>query len=101
MWLWHSAEESEHKCTAFNLYRAHFSTNKSRIKWFKRITFFFLSDLLRQMVNNLHRDSTLWQWRTWHSAASFLFGKRGMIRQTYRPWRACKQTRPSSRSIGQ
>lgn len=91
LWLWHSAEESEHKSTAFDLYRALGGTDESRIKWFKRITFIFLSDLLRQTVNNLHQDGTLWQWRTWRSAASFLFGKRGMIRQTYRPWRAYKQ----------
>lgn len=91
MWLWHSAEESEHKATAFDLYRALGGTNASRIKWFKRITFIFLSDLLRQTVNNLHRDGTLWKWRTWRSAASFLFGQRGMIRQGYQPWRAYKR----------
>lgn len=91
MWLWHSAEESEHKSTAFDLYRALGGTDESRIKWFKRITFIFLSDLLRQTVNNLHRDGTLWKWSTWKSAASFLFGKHGMIRLTYKPWRAYKR----------
>lgn len=91
MWLWHSAEEAEHKSTAFDLFRALGGTDESRIKWFKRITFIFMSDLLRQTVNNLYRDGTLWQWRTWKSAASFLFGKRGMIRLTYKPWRAYKQ----------
>ncbi|MDO8447551.1 MAG: metal-dependent hydrolase [Rhodoferax sp.] len=91
MWLWHSAEEAEHKSTAFDLYRALGGTDESRIKWFKRITFIFLSDLLRQTVNNLYRDGTLWKWRTWKSAASFLFGQRGMIRLTYKPWRAYKQ----------
>ncbi|WP_296446860.1 metal-dependent hydrolase [Rhodoferax sp. UBA5149] len=48
-------------------------------------------DLLRQTMNNLHRDGTLWQWRTWKSAASFLFGRQGMIRLTYKPWRAYKR----------
>lgn len=91
LWLWHSAEESEHKSTAFDLYRALGGTDASRIKWFKRITFVFLSDLLRQTAGNLHRDGTLWRWRTWRSAASFLFGPRGLIRQTYQPWRAYKQ----------
>ncbi len=91
LWLWHSAEESEHKCVAFDLYRALGGSDTSRIKWFKRMTFLFLSDLLRQTVNNLHRDGTLWKWRTWKSAGGFLFGRRGMIRVTYRPWRAYKQ----------
>lgn len=91
MWLWHSAEEAEHKSTAFDLYRALGGTEESRIKWFKRITFIFMSDLLRQTVNNLHKDGSLWKWTTWQSAASFLFGKRGMISLTYKPWRAYKQ----------
>ena len=91
LWLWHSAEESEHKSTAFNLYLALGGTDATRVKWFKRITFIFLSDLLRQTVNNLYHDGTLWQWGTWRSAGSFLFGPRGMIRQTYQPWRAYKR----------
>jgi hypothetical protein len=91
MWLWHSAEESEHKSTAFDLYTALGGTDKWRIRWFKRITFIFLSDLLRQTVNNLYHDGTLWKWSTWKSAASFLFGKRGMISLTYKPWRAYKR----------
>jgi len=91
MWLWHSAEEAEHKSTAFDLYRALGGTEESRVKWFKRITFIFMSDLVRQTVNNLHKDGTLWKWSTWKSAASFLFGKRGMISLTYKPWKAYKQ----------
>ena len=87
LWLWHSAEESEHKCTAFDLYQALDGNDEWRIKWFRRITFIFLSDLLYQTVDNLRRDGTFWKWRTWKSAASFLFGRRGLIRNTYRPWR--------------
>ena len=87
MWLWHSSEESEHKNTAFDIYAALDGNHEWRIKWFRRITFVFLSDTLRQTINNLRRDRTLWQWQTWKSAASFLFGQRGLIRQTYRPWR--------------
>ena len=87
LWLWHSAEESEHKSTAFDLYQALGGSHEWRVKWMRRITTVFLIDTLRQTVNNLQRDGTLWQWRTWTSAASYLFGRRGLIRQTYRPWR--------------
>lgn len=87
MWLWHSAEESEHKSTAFDLYQALGGTYEWRIKWFRRTTVFFLSDALRQTISNLRQDGTLWKWSTWKNAADFLFGKRGLIRQTYRPWR--------------
>jgi len=87
LWLWHSAEESEHKSTAFDLYQALGGSHEWRITWFRRVTTIFLGDTLRQTVNNLRRDGTLWKWSTWKSAASYLFGKRGLIRETYKPWR--------------
>ena len=87
LWLWHSCEESEHKSTAFDLYQALGGNYEWRIAWFRRITKVFLIDTLRQTVNNLRRDGTLWKWSTWKSAASYLFGKRGLIRLTYQPWR--------------
>ena len=91
LWLWHSAEESEHKTTAFDIYQAMGGSEEWRIKWFTRITGVFLFDTLRQTVNNLHHDGTLWQWRTWKSAVATLFGQRGLIRQTYKPWREYKR----------
>jgi predicted metal-dependent hydrolase len=87
LWLWHSAEESEHKSTAFDLYAALGGSHEWRVKWMRRVTWYFLSDALRQTVNNLRRDGTLWKWSTWKSAASSLFGKRGLVTGNYRPWR--------------
>jgi uncharacterized protein len=87
LWLWHSCEESEHKSTAFDLYHALGGNYEWRIIWFRRITKIFLMDTVRQTLNNLRRDGTLWKWSTWKSAASYLFGKRGLIRMTYKPWR--------------
>jgi len=90
-WLWHSAEESEHKCTAFDLYLALGGSHQWRLTWFRRISLVFFTDLLRQTVNNLYHDGTLWQWRTWVSAAGFLFGKRGLISCMFKPLRAYTQ----------
>ena len=87
LWLWHSAEESEHKSTAFDLYQATGGSHEWRIRWFRRVTLLFLSDTLRQTVANLRSDGTLWKWSTWRSAASCLFGKRGLVLQTFEPWR--------------
>lgn len=87
MWLWHSAEESEHKSTAFDLYQALGGNHEWRIRWFRRITFIFLGDTLRQTINNLRRDGTLWKWGTWKSGISYLFGRRGLLRNSYGPWR--------------
>lgn len=87
LWLWHSAEESEHKSTAFDLYQALGGDHAWRVTWMRRVTLIFLGDTLRQTVANLRRDGTLWKWSTWKSGASYLLGKRGLLRQTYRPWR--------------
>jgi len=87
LWLWHSAEESEHKSTAFDLYRALGGNDEWRIRWFWRVTFIFLGDVIRQTVSNLRQDGSLRRWSTWRSAASYLFGRRGLVRQTFRPWK--------------
>ncbi|HSV46765.1 MAG TPA: metal-dependent hydrolase [Ramlibacter sp.] len=87
LWLWHSAEESEHKSTAFDLYQALGGNHAWRIAWFRRVTLIFMGDTLRQTASNLRHDGTLWKWSTWKSAATTLFGRRGLIRQTFRPWR--------------
>jgi uncharacterized protein len=48
----------------------------------------FLGDTLRQTVANLRRDGELWHRRTWTSAARWLFGRRGLVRATLKPWYA-------------
>jgi hypothetical protein len=88
MWLWHSAEESEHKTTAFDLYYALGGSHEWRVTWFRRITTVFLRDVIGQTLNNLWRDGSFWRWRTWSGGARFLFGRDGLIRIVYRPWRA-------------
>jgi hypothetical protein len=87
LWLWHSAEESEHKSCAFDIYNAVGGDHEWRVRWFRRVTTIFLGDVIRQTLHNLRRDGTLWKWSTWKSAGTFLFGKRGLVRQLYRPWR--------------
>lgn len=102
LWLWHSAEESEHRSTAFDLYRALGGDHKWRLVWMRRLTTIFLGDLLRQTVDNLRRDGMLWKWRTWKNAGRFLLGRRGLLRETFGPWRAYfrKDFHPSQRDEG-
>lgn len=88
LWQWHCAEEAEHKSTAFDIYLALGGDHAWRITWFRRITLVFLGDVVRQTLSNLRRDGTLWQWRTWASAARTLLGPGGLVRETWKPWRA-------------
>ena len=87
LWQWHSAEESEHRCTAFNIYTAMGGSQRWRIRIFRYITITFLSDVLRQTVRNLWHDGSLFKWSTWRSGATMLFAKDGMIRGNYKMWR--------------
>lgn len=87
LWLWHSAEEAEHKCVAFDLYQALGGSHEWRVKWMRRVTVIFLVDTLRQTVNNLRRDGRLWRWNTWRSAARHLLGREGLFTVSFRHWR--------------
>lgn len=87
MWLWHSAEELEHKSVAFDIYRAAAGSDAWRTRWFRRVTVMFLGDLMRQTVDNLRREGQLWRWATWESAARILLGRDGLLRGNWSAWR--------------
>ena len=87
LWLWHSAEESEHKAVAFDVYQALSGDYEWRAKWMKRATLLFVLEVSRQTLDNLRRDGTLWKWSTWRSGLRYLFGKRGMVTLTRKAWR--------------
>jgi predicted metal-dependent hydrolase len=87
LWLWHSAEESEHRAVAFDLYRALGGDETWRLRWFRRVTAIFLGDTVRQTALNLRHDGLLWKWSTWQSAAKLLFGRGGLVREVYGRWR--------------
>ena len=88
MWFWHSAEESEHKNTAFDLYAAAAGSQAWRTRWFRRVTMIFLTDLARQTVANLRHEGQLWKWSTWRSGARILLGRDGLLRSNLPAWRA-------------
>jgi predicted metal-dependent hydrolase len=88
LWEWHAAEESEHRCTAFDLYRALGGDERRRRRWFLIVSLHFVTDLLRQTVLNLRHDRALWKRRTWASALRFLFGRGGLVRENFGAWRA-------------
>lgn len=87
LWLWHSAEEAEHKCTAFDLYLALGGDQRWKRRWMRRVTVIFLTDTLRQTAANLRRDGTLWRWSTWRSGWRLLLGREGLLRWSWPAWR--------------
>ena len=87
LWLWHSAEESEHRSTVLSLYRELGGNDEWRLRWFRHVSLLFIADALRQTVHNLRAEGRLWRWRTWAGAATFLFGRGGLARCSFGPWR--------------
>lgn len=88
LWLWHSAEESEHRSTAFDIYQALQGSHLWRTRLFRYITFTFLSDITRQTIRNLWHDKALFRWSTWRSGWNVLLSNDGMFRGNYALWRA-------------
>ena len=87
LWLWHSAEESEHRDIAFDIYRAIGGRQRRRVQVFRYITFIFLFDVLRQTLLNLWHDGSLFSWQSWRSGWALLFARDGMLRSNYGLWR--------------
>ena len=87
LWLWHSAEESEHRNVAFELYRAMGGNEYWRLRIFHYVTFTFLSDVLRQTVRNLWHDGSLLKWGTWRSGWRLLFSAQGLLRSNFSAWK--------------
>jgi predicted metal-dependent hydrolase len=87
LWLWHASEESEHRCTAFDLYRALGGNETWRRRLFVVVSMHFVLDLTRQTAHNLWRDGHWWRPATWAGAWRLLLGRDGVLRHAWRPWR--------------
>jgi uncharacterized protein len=75
LWCWHALEETEHKSVAFDLYLAVGGNYRWRARWFLFASVQFFFDSMRQTINNLWHDGTLFKPSTWMSAAQFYFGR--------------------------
>ena len=87
LWMWHSAEESEHRSTAFEVYRALGGSQRWRVRVFRYVSVVFLVDVMRQTLRNLWHDGSLWKASTWRSGWQLLMSPGGMLRGNYIAWR--------------
>ncbi len=88
MWQWHFSEELEHKSTAFDIYLAIGGDHAWRVRYFRTLSVYFVTDLMRQTLNNLWRDRSWWCPSTWVSAMRLLLGREGLLRKLYGPWKS-------------
>lgn len=88
LWLWHAAEECEHRSSAFELYLALDGNLVWRRRFMRIVGVNFIVDVFRQTLRNLHHDGELWKWRSWRSGWRWLFAPGGLLRETWGPWRA-------------
>jgi len=88
LWMWHASEESEHRSTAFDIYRALGGSEKARLRTFHIISFLFLLDITRQTLRNLWTDKAFWKWSTWRSCWNLLLRRDGMFRGNFAAWKA-------------
>lgn len=88
IWLWHAAEESEHKAVAIDTYRAVGGGELRRMAFYLLISLEFLVYTAVQSALMLHRDGQLFKRRTWGSALRFWFGREGIFWHTLPHWLA-------------
>ncbi len=88
VWLWHAAEESEHKAVAFDVHQAVDGRYWLRVLVYLYVSAEFTFFTFVQTTKMLHHDGQLWKWRTWASALRFWWGKEGIAWHTLPHWLA-------------
>lgn len=79
IWRWHAAEEWEHKCVTFDIYRALNGNHVWRQRWYSYVLMQFAIDIVGQTVRNLWHMRCLHKPSTWASAWRHIFSNDGLL----------------------
>lgn len=79
LWLWHAAEEIEHRCLALDVYRVAEGGYLRRIAYFFLIVFTANALVMAQTLTNLALDGQLFKPRTWRDAFVLFWGREGLV----------------------
>lgn len=86
IWMWHAAEESEHKAVALDTYRAVGGGYWLRVGLFVVVSMEFLAYSTVQTCKMLRQDGQLFRRQTWGSALRFWLGRDGVLWHTLPHW---------------
>jgi predicted metal-dependent hydrolase len=86
IWMWHAAEESEHKAVAIDTYKAVGGGYLRRIALYLQISLAFTIYATVQSAMMLHKDGQLFKAKTWGSALRFWLGRDGVLWHTMPHW---------------
>ncbi len=86
VWLWHAAEEAEHKAVAFDTFQAVDGRYWLRVLVFLYVSIEFSVFGTIQIIKMLRHDGQLFKLRTWASAARFWLGRHGIVWHTLPHW---------------
>jgi predicted metal-dependent hydrolase len=79
-WLWHAAEEIEHKAVAFDVYASVGGGPDLRRAIMGWAVFIMTVRMSSRVARMLHRDGRLFDRGVWASGGRFLFGRGGFVR---------------------
>ena len=86
LWLWHAAEESEHKAVAFDVFESVGGSYGERAVVMIGTTAIFLAKVVEQQLRLMHAEGILTDSREWWELGRFLFRTNNGLQSLWKPY---------------